>query len=550
MKYSKLKKKNADVDQRKKRSDATPASTIDASHDHYERPDMSTILPNRKSIAQGQPKHVLQRSVEATFKSFTNDSPSLKISESTFNKLRPKHILLQSISKFYQCLCEPCTNIDLKLKVLNHEVYQCQSTSCSIRDRYHATDLTLCPKDQNPHAKLECIDRKCEICDVDLLDHYLQPLLNVSGDKDVSWQYWGQTTYGNEGKKRVALLRSSGTVKQLVDQLKEELISLSTHLFIARWQQNVFYTITKNPPTNSIVMVMDFAENYLCVMQNEVQSAHWYQMQVTLHPMLCFYRCDTCEKTVREAINIISDDMQHDAHAVRCFVETAVCHLINVRGLNPQRLIKFSDGCSSQYKSKTPFVDLSFAAEDLEIPIVEHHYFGSRHGKNQCDGEGGVVKNAATRAVNSEGIVIANCDDFFQYCIQHLTKASTNEDGSCNHSRRFFYLVRKDQISHDVKPERSGVTTLQGTRLLHSVVCIKPFHLKTRRLSCFCESCENYGSECLNSCYVTKWSNTILKVKKVLLSCNSIIYFDDIFDKFKLVININFLTLIRSSMIF
>ncbi|ESO97658.1 hypothetical protein LOTGIDRAFT_152749 [Lottia gigantea] len=280
MKYSKLKKKNADVDQRKKRSDATPASTIDAIHDHYERPDMSTILPNRKSIAQGQPKHVLQRSVEATFKSFTNDNPSLKISESTFNKLRPKHILLQSKSKFYQCLCEPCTNIDLKLKVLNHEVYQCQSTSCSIRDRYHATDLTLCPKDQNPHAKLECIDRKCEICDVDLLDHYLQPLLNVSGDKDVSWEYWGQATYGNEGKKRVALLRSSGTVKQLVDQLKEELISLSTHLFIARWQQNVFYTITKNPPTNSIVMVMDFAENYLCVMQNEAQSAHWYQMQV------------------------------------------------------------------------------------------------------------------------------------------------------------------------------------------------------------------------------------------------------------------------------
>ncbi|KAJ8050292.1 hypothetical protein HOLleu_03436 [Holothuria leucospilota] len=131
------------------------------------------------------------------------------------------------------------------------------------------------------------------------------------------------------------------------------------HLFQAKWQQGQYYSLCKNPPEKSVVIVMDFAENYSYAMQHEVQSSHWYIAQVTLHPMVAHYQCE-CDQTspVREAIHIITDDMKHDSHAVYKFVSTAVDHLTKVRGLSPQRLIQFSDGCTGQYKSKIPFMDV------------------------------------------------------------------------------------------------------------------------------------------------------------------------------------------------
>lgn len=39
-----------------------------------------------------------------------------------------------------------------------------------IADKYELLDLTLCPKDDNPYHKLDCIYRTCDRCGVHLLD--------------------------------------------------------------------------------------------------------------------------------------------------------------------------------------------------------------------------------------------------------------------------------------------------------------------------------------------------------------------------------------------
>ena len=98
---------------------------------------------------------------------------------------------------------------------------------------------------------------------------------------------------------------------------------------------------------------MDFAENYSCVAQQEVQSAHWSHNQVTIHPTVAYYRCqeEGCEDIVMEHLIFVSDDKTHDAAAVHKFVMLANEHLIEVRGLNIEREIQLTDGCAAQYKS-------------------------------------------------------------------------------------------------------------------------------------------------------------------------------------------------------
>ena len=37
---------------------------------------------------------------------------------------------------------------------------------------------------------------------------------------------------------------------------------------------------------------MDFAEDYRCRSQEEIQSAYWSQTQVTIHPVIAYYKKD------------------------------------------------------------------------------------------------------------------------------------------------------------------------------------------------------------------------------------------------------------------
>ena len=63
-------------------------------------------------------------------------------------------------------------------------------------------------------------------------------------------------------------------------------------------------------------MIMDFAENYKCSFQNEVQSAYFDQNMVTIHPMVYYYKkqlgTEETVVTMKHAIIGISDDLRHN----------------------------------------------------------------------------------------------------------------------------------------------------------------------------------------------------------------------------------------------
>ena len=87
------------------------------------------------------------------------------------------------------------------------------------------------------------------------------------------------------------LVTKVGNVYTLMKELKE-VDFLKQHLFRTDWQHAQFITMKNlDPfPVNSILMMMDFAENYTCTYQDEVQAAHWAHDQVTIHPAVTYYR--------------------------------------------------------------------------------------------------------------------------------------------------------------------------------------------------------------------------------------------------------------------
>ncbi|WAR05816.1 hypothetical protein MAR_021185 [Mya arenaria] len=84
---------------------------------------------------------------------------------------------------------------------------------------------------------------------------------------------------------------------------------------------------------------------------------------------------------------------------------------LNDIGIKFSKLYVFSDGCDGQYKGKGSFADLS-----LKSIHVDRSYFGSDHGKSECDGELGSINRVVDLALVGRKVVIKNAEDMSSWC--------------------------------------------------------------------------------------------------------------------------------------
>lgn len=101
---------------------------------------------------------------------------------------------------------------------------------------------------------------------------------------------------------------------------------------------------------------------------------------VTIHPTIVNYVCPD-NQIIEECVDILSDDIVHDAHAFQYFFKVIHQHLTTTQKLDVEEYVIVSDGCAGQYKCKTAFMDASNSIEDFGV-VIERAYYGSRHGKN------------------------------------------------------------------------------------------------------------------------------------------------------------------------
>ena len=103
-------------------------------------------------------------------------------------------------------------------------------------------------------------------------------------------------------------------------------------MFVKRQQARIFKEKIEHLTEEEAVVQVDFAENFSCKYQGEVQSAHWSQDQVTLFTVAIWTKSgdknSCCESHV-----IVSDDLKHDKTSVAVFM----CKVVNdlAKGRHP-----------------------------------------------------------------------------------------------------------------------------------------------------------------------------------------------------------------------
>ncbi|PIK36573.1 hypothetical protein BSL78_26595 [Apostichopus japonicus] len=485
-------------------------STIEDIQHYYEI--SSNELPDKKFVGKksGKPRYIMDRSLKESHQLYNKCYPDGQVSFSTFSKLRPSHVKTKQQAKYSGCLCEYCENIQLKINSANAQLSAIDAHSQHVKDPYALTSFTLCEKSTGEEFhKLICIMRECDTCGVDKIDTHLAPLLTQE-EKQIQWKRWELVStmyHSNKATKAVkkrSLIIKTGTVKDMIEELKVETVPFAQHLFNKDWQRKQELQLKQNLPSGSVLSILDFAENYKCAYQREVQSAYYSQDSVTVHPIVNYYRCPQCDQLVTESCIMISNDLTHDYHLVNAFQQVVCQHLTLARKLPVTRLYRYSDGCSSQYKSKGPISDISYSIEDYGFPI-QHNFSGTRHGKGASDGESAVVKFHASTAVKTGSVIIKDARGLYDYCQEKLTRGI--ESGNCcDKFLRTIFYVHQEEV--DRERYHRSVKTVPGTRNIHCVKSIKGGVVSVRNLSCFCTACvKDDDTDCENHLYVNDWKN-------------------------------------------
>ena len=454
----------------KKRKDAQPDETKKITEDFYNRGDITKINPTTKTVSKKtmQPTRYMETTLTDAHRQFSAENPNVKVSFSTFAALKPGMTKTSKNICLNTCCCEYCCNIDLKTKAINGFCLKKGMPDKVLPCKSQLADMTVRNTPIGTHyPKRGCLDRAYDCCGPEAVRQHLMPLPELYPDELVKWQKWATNAsviLDKSGKEktinRKMLLETEGPLDQLLEELQEGLSTFAVHLFIARWQHQMYSGLTHGVPQKWLVTMMDFGENFTCYFQNEAQAAHWTQSQVTVHPIVTFYRCPDDDIITKESFVFISDDLKHDSNAVHHFTCLVVQRLME-QGLVFQKMVHFSDGCTSQYKGKTCFVDISFSETDMGI-ISERHFFGSRHGKSVCDGEIGIVKRSAALAIRAGTTVISNATDLHSYCARKLTLPSDNTTHS--HNRRTVVYVPMGAIQRDRQGQTSSeIKTVPGT---------------------------------------------------------------------------------------
>ncbi|XP_065669753.1 uncharacterized protein LOC136088824 [Hydra vulgaris] len=201
------------------------------------------------------------------------------------------------------------------------------------------------------------------------------------------------------------------SIPDYVNMVMEKLVKLTAHSYISKCQSKYLKNLKEELPSSSAISLEDFAENYSFVVQDEVQGFHWNNLLCTLHPVVVYYK----ENQVLHSTSycIISDDNNHDVPMVY-EVQKSKSNL-------KQKMIYFSDGCSSQYKNCKNIFNLCQHKSDFGID-AKWVFFATSHGKQPCDGIGGTVKrfvaNASLQRVSTNQIL--NSRDMFTYCTNNI----------------------------------------------------------------------------------------------------------------------------------
>ena len=132
--------------------------------------------------------------------------------------------------------------------------------------------------------------------------------------------------------------------------------NLTAHSFTAKIQTQYLKKQKEEIDEETCIILLDLAENYHFIVQDEVQEYHWKKEQCTLHPVVIYY-LDQNDVLHFVCLYFISDDLEHDTNFVN-ELQRLICQCIEKTIHKVKSIEYFSDGCSGQYKNIKNFESL------------------------------------------------------------------------------------------------------------------------------------------------------------------------------------------------
>ena len=476
----------------------------DVLHTYYDE-EISYYLPDRRFAGL----KFMAVTVDEAYEFYLRTCESKrKVGRSTFKNLKPKNMRTIQETPLRGCKCEDCTNLgNLRFALIRQGIKGIpKNHSASIEEtwcpfRYVTKDYVTDPKapevylDELP--KLPCTQRKCNDCGVSKYKRKLEKLncKILKNKRMVSWKQWENvpvsgTTKSKKMKRKMDEVTHRGTIRHMFEEYMKKLQDMSKHQFSKLWQLKQFKLCKDNLRHGQILMVLDFAQNVLLYSNPEPQSCHWDHLQMTVFPIVVFYRCldRGCNELVTEEIIHVTEDRGHDLQAVCLFEKTTLEMLLN-KDIPIEQVLQFTDQCSNQFKSKSYFYELSLA----ELRTVRH-YFGTRHGKGPSDRAAANFKSFLRKTVKAGQVSIRTLHSLVVYCKEHYEKDEKH--------RKVKIVLHEKNLPREVvenEDDEMKLKCFNGTRLIHSVrnLGVESNQVVEKKdVSCCCNKCQNGEGEC------------------------------------------------------
>ena len=379
------------------------------------RQDISMEVPYRKHAGKKFLK-MRQSDVYGHYKAEATERGGRVVSERTFIRHMPSNIRTSGKTPSQGCQCDRCLNNGtIASKLASHLKGVSRKPSDNVIKSLCSPDRAANSSSRTESGymttfKLDCIDGECDKCGTKAFEDFVRENnQDVDWQKKVEFKLWQTKTYrkvNKDGKSekssKIKEVHFEETLQCLLNRCITGLGEYCRHLFDLHHQASDFERCKKNITAGDVLFVCDFNQNYSHKKQVEPQSTHWSHPQSTVHSSVAFFLCPTgCGKMAHADILVTSDDKKHDHYAVKTYTEVMKQKLEEM-GVPVKRMIRFSDNCSGQYKSKNTFYDIS--AVDYPYMVC---FYCAKHGKSCADGASG-------RAMQSANIIKSSGQDIPQ----------------------------------------------------------------------------------------------------------------------------------------
>lgn len=250
---------------------------------------------------------------------------------------------------------------------------------------------------------MDCWFGHCDDCTGVTIPTLVALGIEIDFNLKVSWNVWRKNPKTNRTEKHA---EENKTMKDLLAHTVALSPQFLKHSFTKREQAEMFNLHDVPRAMNDEYAVegllqVDFAENFVCIYQDEVQNAHWNQRQLSLFTSALWYNGNFQSKV------FVSDELLHTK-------QTIIPYLWKLLKNMPSslKILKiWSDGPSSQFKNKFLAAAIPMLEEKLQIKIV-WNFFATAHGKGCVDGLGANVKSTVHKHISARDIVVNKASHF------------------------------------------------------------------------------------------------------------------------------------------